>query len=301
VVREEEVDAAGVEVDGVAEVLLAHRAALDVPAGATAAPGAVPGVVAVSGLVRFPEREVAAVFLLVGVDGLRFAGEGGAELEFAFLDAREAAVSGKRRHLEIDGAIGGAVGVAVAHEAVDHVDLLADVAGGGGFDVGREAVQRGAVGVEFVGPLPGDLGERAVFVAGALDGFVVDVGEIANVFHLVGAELEFEEAAEDVVDDESAEIADVGRGVDGGAAVVEAVDAVGLAGAEFADLSRERVEELDGHENEKGRWSVGGFPPERNTILLTQAGRRGCVIALKRSDFGPIEAGLRDGIRICIA
>jgi hypothetical protein len=39
---------------------------------------------------------------------------------------------------------------------------------------------------------------------------------------LSGAELEFEQAADDVVDDEGAEVADVRRGVDRRAAVVEA-------------------------------------------------------------------------------
>jgi hypothetical protein len=102
-------------------------------------------------------------------------------------------------------------------------------------------------------PLFSHLGERAAFFAGALDGLVVDVSEIADVFHLVGAELELEEAAEDVVDDEGAEIADVRGGVDGRAAVVETENAVGVRCAEFASLPRERVEKLDGHERKKGK------------------------------------------------
>ena len=42
VVREAEVEAAAVDVEGAAEVALAHRRALDVPAGATGAPRRAP-------------------------------------------------------------------------------------------------------------------------------------------------------------------------------------------------------------------------------------------------------------------
>ena len=72
VVGEEEIHAAGVEVDGVAEDRFAHRAALDVPAGAAGAGGAGAGPlnVAVFGLVGLPEGEVAGVFFFVGVGGL---------------------------------------------------------------------------------------------------------------------------------------------------------------------------------------------------------------------------------------
>jgi hypothetical protein len=162
-------------------------------------------------------------------------------------------VPGEGLDLEIHGAVGGAVGVTLLHQHLDHVDLLFDVAGGGGLGVGAQAIEGVAIGVEFVGPLLGDFGERALFLLGLTDGAVVDVGEVADVFHLVLAELEFEEAAEDVVDDEGAEIADVRGGVDGRAAVVETENAVGVRGAEFASLPRERVEKLDGHERKKGK------------------------------------------------
>ncbi len=232
-----------------AEVFAAHGAALDVPAGAAGggAGGAGPLHVAIFRFPGLPEREVGAVLLLVGVGGLGFAGEGGADLEFAFLHAGEGAVAGEGSDLEIHGAVAGGVGVALLHELGDHADLLGDVAGGGGLDVGTQTVQRVAVGVELVGPLLGDLGECAVLLAGAADGLVVDVGDVADVLHLVGAELELEHAAQEVVDDEGAEVADVRRRVDGGAAVVETVDAVGLGRAELFQAAGERVEERDGH------------------------------------------------------
>lgn len=114
--------------------------------------------------------KVGDVFFFVGVGGVDFSGEGGAELEFAFFDAGERAVTVERGHLEIHGAVGSAVGVSFVHEHVDHIYLLFDVRGGGGFDVGAKAVEGVAIGVEFIGPLFGDFGERAVFFAGAADG-----------------------------------------------------------------------------------------------------------------------------------
>ena len=115
-------------------------------------------VVAVLGLPGFPEGKVGAVLLLVGVGGLGFAGEGGAKAQLALLEVGELAVFLEGGDAEIDRAVGGAVGVALAQEHLDHVDLLPDVAGGGGLDVGPQALEGVAVGVKLVGPLPGDLG-----------------------------------------------------------------------------------------------------------------------------------------------
>src|SRR5205807_879841 len=56
VVREDEVTAATVDVERLAQVAVHHGRALDVPAGAPGAPGAVPGRLA--RLRAFPEREV---------------------------------------------------------------------------------------------------------------------------------------------------------------------------------------------------------------------------------------------------
>ena len=71
VVREEQVDAAGVQVDRVTEVRLDHRAALDVPAGTALGRALRAGpldVAVLLGLVGLPEREVAHVVLVVGVE-----------------------------------------------------------------------------------------------------------------------------------------------------------------------------------------------------------------------------------------
>src|SRR5690606_17919227 len=145
----------------------------------------------------------------------------------------ERAVAVEGVDLEIHGAVFGAVGVALALEDGDHVDLLGDVGGGGGLDVGRQAVEGGAVGVEFVGPFLGDGGERAAFLAGAVDGLVVHVGEVAHVVVLVGDKFELDQAAVVIVDDDVVVVAHVGGGVNGGAAVVETENAVGFGGAQL--------------------------------------------------------------------
>src|ERR1700736_4416097 len=69
VVRKDEVDSTAVDVERVAEVVLAHRRALDVPAGPAATERRVPrgAQLLVAGLRFLPEREVADVFLLIFV------------------------------------------------------------------------------------------------------------------------------------------------------------------------------------------------------------------------------------------
>ena len=116
VVGEEQVHAAGMEVDGVAEVLFTHGAALDVPAGAALAPGRRPEVIAIVGFVALPEGEVGAVFFFVGVVSLGFAGKGGACTELALFDAGKRAIAGKGGDLEVNGSVVGAVGVAAFFE-----------------------------------------------------------------------------------------------------------------------------------------------------------------------------------------
>src|SRR5712691_3412154 len=64
-VRESEVDAAGVNIERFAQIFHGHGGALDVPAGAAAADGRVPEMLA--GLGSFPEREIAGAFFFVAV------------------------------------------------------------------------------------------------------------------------------------------------------------------------------------------------------------------------------------------
>ncbi len=79
-----------------------------------------------------------------------------------------------------------------------------------GSTCGRRQLSGRAVGVEELGPFPGDLGQGPFLGARLADRAVVDVGQVAHVLHLA-RELELEQPAQDVVEDEGAEIADVGR------------------------------------------------------------------------------------------
>lgn len=117
----------------------------------------------------------------------------------------------------------------------------------------RETIQRGAIGVKFVGPLLRDFTQRARLVACSLDRFVVNVSEIPNVLHFVGAEFQFEQAAKHIVYDERPKISNMGRRVNGGATVIETENSIRMGRFQFADLSRQRVEEFDRHGKEMGR------------------------------------------------
>ena len=92
----------------------------------------------------------------------------------------------------------------------------------------------------------GVIADADVLGGGVSDNAVVYVGEIHYVGQSIAAK--FEEAAEDVLEDEGAVIADVGEVVDGGAAGVHG-DFAGFLGDEGLALVGERVVEMDfGHE-----------------------------------------------------
>src|SRR5947209_4367782 len=99
--REDEIDAARVDVERLAEILHRHRGALDVPAGPSRAYTRVPSRLAFR-VSRFPQSEIARVLLLilVRIDALARARDVAREV-----DLRELAVCGKRRDAVIDRAV----------------------------------------------------------------------------------------------------------------------------------------------------------------------------------------------------
>src|ERR1035438_2985807 len=139
--------------------------------------------------------------------------------------------------------------------------------------VRSSAVERHTVGVEQIRPFPGDFGQGAALLPGLSDRAVVHVRQVAHVLHLPG-ELKLEKAAEDIVDDEGAEIAYVGGRIDRRAAVVEAEYAIGLRRPEFAGFPRERVEKLHGHGWVKGDVGLlSHIHPKRNAVFWPTACR----------------------------
>ena len=86
-----------------------------------------------------------------------------------------------------------------------------------------------------------------MFALRLADGAVVDVGEIADVLHLVRAELELQQPPQHILDEERAEIADVRGGINGRPAAIHAENAAGLRRFEFAELPGQGIVESEGH------------------------------------------------------
>ena len=263
VVREAEVLAAAVQVDGLAEVLLRHHRALEVPAGE--APAArlalderrvplheVPGVL-------LPEREVARVALAVVADDLARA----LHQSLGVGVARELAVVREAGDVEVH-AVGRLVGVAGRHERLDGQDLLADVLGGARPDVGLDQVEQVPVALERLGVVPGEVpdglerlavlrreGLRHLVLARAVGHVVLsEVPHVGHVGHVADRPAQrLGRAHDEVGREERPEVADVGVAVDRRAAAVEAeqrppVWGVG-DGCDSLDLAGQRVGEAE--------------------------------------------------------
>ena len=237
VVRENQIDAAGVEVERLAEVFLDHRRTFEMPARAAFAPRRGPEIVAILGLAAFPEDEVREVvffvFVRAGSGVLGFA-----DVELALVEAGQAAVAGKGGDFEIHRTVVRSIGVALFHQRLDHRDLLRDVLDGARLDVRREQAELLAVGVEFRRPAGGEFLERLAGFLGIADGFVVHIGDVADMERADSAGLQG--AAQHVLEHESAEIPDVRGAVNGGAAAVKS-EARAVDGAELAFGPGERV------------------------------------------------------------
>jgi hypothetical protein len=237
VVREGQVDAAGVDVDGLAQRLVDHRRALDVPARTARAPGAVPLGLVLLG--RLPQHEVGRV-ALVGRDL-----DAGAGDHLVQVAARQLAVVGEALGVEQHVALGG-VGLAVLHQLADHLDDRADMLGGLGLQVRTQRAQR--VGVLVIGGeiAVGDDLDVDAFVGGLLVDLVVDVRDVARIDHRVLAIEAAQHAIQDVEHHHRPEIADVRVVVDRRTADIHR-HPLGIGGNESALLARHGVVDLQGH------------------------------------------------------
>ena len=235
VVREDEVVAPAVNVDGLADVFHAHRGALDVPAGTALAPGGIPG--GFVGLGGLPEGEIGGVTLWVS--------GGDACAGFHFLDgaAGEFPVALEAGDVEIDVA-GGFVRVSAVDERPDETNDLRDELGGAGemIDVG-DAELADVVHVVAL-DLSGEGVDGCALDAGAVDDLVVHVGDVDDHGHVVAAEREV--ALDGVEDDGSDAVTDVAVHVDGGAADVHA-DFGRTDGLEVLLGAGERAIDAEGH------------------------------------------------------
>lgn len=217
------------------------------PTGATFTPRAGPVVCLVFGLAAFPECEIGHGLAVILVGVVDFAGGVlGLRLEFALFEARETTVIFEGVDAEIDGAVVSRVGVAFLDQGFDERDLLRDMCDGARLDRWFAHVERVTVGVEFFGPLGGEFAQRESFFDGAADRLVVHIGDVAHVLdcNTVG----FGDAAEHVLNEEGAKVADVCGAVNRGPAAVKAQWLVARRG-EWFNGSAESVVKLDGHWN----------------------------------------------------
>ena len=199
VVGEDEVPAAAVDVDLLAERLHVHRGALDMPARSAVAPGGVPEGFA--GFCGLPEREIegiALVFLIFDADALAGVFE---------VPARQFAVSGEGVHREVDVALRCRISVTGGDEFGD--EILDALHGGGGFqpDVGVVHLEGAHLGVYLFDHHLGIFVRGDARLVRARDDLVVHVGVVAGIGDVIAL---FDEIfADDVIDERLIGVSDV--------------------------------------------------------------------------------------------
>ena len=209
VVRENEVEPAAMDVEGLAELGLAHRRAFDMPARPAAAPRAVPtGLVGGRG---FPEHKIAGV-ALIGRDLDPGAGD-----HLVAAAARELAVArpggDREQHMPLGG-----IGVLRRNQPLDQGDHLRDVGGGAGLDIGRQGAERRHIGVKLGRGAPGQRVDCLTGLARGGDDLVLDIGDVADIADVIRAVSVAQHAIQQIEGNDRAAIADMRQVIDGRAA-----------------------------------------------------------------------------------
>jgi hypothetical protein len=211
-VRELEVHAAAVDVEGRTEQRRAHRRALDVPAGPALAPARRP--FRLVGLGPLPQHEVERV-LLGGIDVDALAG---AQLVQRF--AGELAVALEAAHGVVHVAGAGLVSELFVFQPVDEIQHLRHVLRGARLVIRFLDAERGRVLVHGADEARGQGLDRLLVLGGALDDLVVDVRDVADIGDAVAARAQ--PAPHHVEHDHETRVAEVHVVVDGDAADVHA-------------------------------------------------------------------------------
>ena len=291
VVREDVVDAAGMDVEPLAEVFEGHRRALDVPAREALAPAGRPleRALLAGGL---PQREVGGVALVV----LDVAGGPVARPEIIERVARQLPVALERRDRVVEVVVVGAVGVARILEPLGEVEHLGDVLGRAREDVGREDVDERLVVVERGLVCGRDLGGRLVLEARLNEhpvlasielvvAQVADVGDVLDVEHLDAV---IQQHAPDEVREEVApQVADMGVAVDGRAAGVHP-DATRLQRLDGPHLAGQRVAQSEGHRGAPG--GIRGVGQRRTTGIHPTRGNQSSNFVRKGPNDGAVRS-----------
>ncbi len=212
VVREHQIRAAAVDVEGFAQAAGRHHRALDVPARPAGAPRRCPARLARLG--AFPEDEIQRVlFGLVDLD---------ARTDAQVLDllARQLAVADEFADPVVDVAVARRVGEILVDQGLDHRVHPGDVAGGAGFLI---RPQHGEARLVLMHRGDHALGQRLegfTVLLRAADDLVVDVGDVAHVVQLVAGMAQ--PAGDHVERHHHPRVADVAEVVDGHPADVHA-------------------------------------------------------------------------------
>ena len=257
--REDQVDAARMNVERLHAAALGdfrqrHRRALEMPAGTPAPERRVPrrahGLIL--GIRFLPEGEIARVAF-----GVLVARHPRADFDLAPVELRQPAVGRKLRDREVDGAILSFICDAALEQLRDEGDHLRHVLGCRCVYVRRLDAQVIAVFEEGFRERRSVRGQLLPGLARGLDGAVVHVGEIHDVEDIVARTLQ--PAAQQILEQEGAEVADVRVVPDGGA-----------AGIQRHAWRRERLERLDpAGQRVEQRWRCVGhgrknLAPRRN-------------------------------------
>lgn len=131
----------------------------------------------------------------------------------------------------------------------NHGNLLGDVGDGAWLNRRGEQVQGRRVLVKPFGPGRGEFGQGPALSHALTDGFVIHIGHVSHVAD--GGAGDLEGSAEDILEDEGAEVSDMGGAIDGGTAAIDAEGARPSRGKR-EDVAGEGVEEADRHGTGRG-------------------------------------------------
>ena len=254
VVGENQIRPPGVDVERGSQVFGRHRRTFDVPTGTARPPRRLPG--GLPRLGRLPQGEVQRVAL--GLPRLH-PGPGPQPVGVA---ARQLPVALRAPHPEIN-VPPGRVGQTPLHQPGDQVPHLPDVGGGGRLDVRRGDVQIPKAFPKTGGHRGGQLLGGDPPPPGPVDDFVVHVGDVADVGHLVAAPGQIPSYG--VEGDGAPPVPQVGFGLHGGTAHVH------LHPPPLQSLQRhppppQGVVEVD-HNRQANRSAPGPYSPAPNNTV----------------------------------
>ena len=208
-VREGEIDATAVDINGGPQAFRNHRRTFDVPARPAAAPWAGP-----AGLVlarRLPQHEIGGILLV------RRHFHAGAGNHLVQRPARQPAVIAVAGNIKQHMAIGG-IGMALEDQQRNHVDHCRDAGGGVRVQVGPLHTQgRRVFQIKRFVPF-GDHVDAHALGAGLVHDLVVDIGNISGVDNLFRAIAVAQQALQHIEHHGGTEIADMRPAIDGRAA-----------------------------------------------------------------------------------